>query len=65
MTKTGYLKRYRNPIIIIKIAILLHIYLPSRIVLCRLMTFVPSLMEGDKCEKRDSKERSNKTKITK
>ena len=32
MTKTGYLKRYINPINVIRIAILLHIYLPSRIV---------------------------------
>jgi len=32
MAKTGYLKRYRNPIIVIKMAIFLHIYLPSRIV---------------------------------
>ena len=32
MTKTGYLKRYRNPINVIRIAILLHMYLPSRIV---------------------------------
>ena len=32
MAKTGYLKRYRNPIIIIRFAIILHIFLPSRIV---------------------------------
>ena len=32
MAKTGYLKRYRSPIIVIKMAIFLHIYLPSRIV---------------------------------
>jgi transposase-like protein len=32
MAKTGYLKRYRNPIIVIRFAIILHIYLPSRIV---------------------------------
>jgi transposase-like protein len=32
MTKTGYLKRYRNPIIVIRFAIILHTYLPSRIV---------------------------------
>lgn len=32
MVKTGYLKRYRNPIIVIRFAIILHIYLPSRIV---------------------------------
>src|SRR3989338_7771281 len=32
MAKNGYLKRYRNPIIIIRFAIILHIFLPSRIV---------------------------------
>ncbi|MEK6875781.1 MAG: DDE-type integrase/transposase/recombinase [Nanoarchaeota archaeon] len=32
MAKTGYLERYRNPIIVIRFAIILHIYLPSRIV---------------------------------
>ena len=32
MAKTGYLKRYRNPIIVIRFAIILHIFLPSRIV---------------------------------
>ena len=32
MTKSGYLKKYRNPLIVIKIAIFLHFYLPSRIV---------------------------------
>lgn len=32
MAKTGYLKRYRNSIIVIRFAIILHIYLPSRIV---------------------------------
>lgn len=32
MVKTGYLKRYRNPIIVIRFAIILHIFLPSRIV---------------------------------
>ena len=32
MVKTGYLKRYRNTIIVIRFAIFLHIYLPSRIV---------------------------------
>jgi transposase-like protein len=31
MTKSGYLKRYRSPIIVIRFAIILHIYLPSRI----------------------------------
>ena len=32
MTKTGYLKRYRNPIIVIRFAVILHMFLPSRIV---------------------------------
>ena len=32
MTKTGYLKRYRTPVIVIRFSILLHIYLSSRIV---------------------------------
>jgi len=32
MTKTGYLKRYRHPMMIIKFAVLLHIFLQSRIV---------------------------------
>jgi transposase-like protein len=32
MTKTGYLKRYRHPAVTIRAAVLLHIYLPSRIV---------------------------------
>ena len=32
MAKTGYLKRYRNPIIVMRFAIILHICLPSRIV---------------------------------
>jgi len=32
MAKTGYLKRYRNPIIVIRFAVILHIFLPSRIV---------------------------------
>src|SRR3989338_1862518 len=32
MAKNGYLKRYRNPIIVIRFAIILHIFLPSRIV---------------------------------
>ena len=32
MAKAGYLKRYRNPIIVIRFAIILHIYIPSRIV---------------------------------
>ena len=32
MAKTGYLKRYRSPIIIIRFAILLNIFLPSRTV---------------------------------
>lgn len=32
MAKTGYLKRYRNPIIVIRFSIILHIFLPSRIV---------------------------------
>ena len=32
MAKTGYLKRYRNPIIVIRFAVILHMFLPSRIV---------------------------------
>jgi len=32
MAKAGYLKRYRSPIFIIKFSILLHMFLPSRIV---------------------------------
>jgi transposase-like protein len=32
MTRTGYLPRYRYPIIIIRIAVILHIYLKSRTV---------------------------------
>jgi len=31
MTKSGYLKRYRNPIVVIRFAIILHMFLPSRI----------------------------------
>ena len=31
MTKTGYLKRFRFPIVVIKSAILLHMFLPSRL----------------------------------
>lgn len=32
MAKTGYLKRYRNPIIVIRFAVILHMFIPSRIV---------------------------------
>ncbi|HLD18966.1 MAG TPA: hypothetical protein VJB90_03070, partial [Candidatus Nanoarchaeia archaeon] len=32
MTKTGYLKRYRSPILVIRTAVILHMLLPSRIV---------------------------------
>jgi len=32
MAKTGYLKRYRNPVIVIRFAVILHMFLPSRIV---------------------------------
>jgi transposase-like protein len=32
MTKSGYLKRYRHPAAVIRAAVLLHMYLPSRIV---------------------------------
>ena len=32
MAKTGYLKRYRSPIIIIRFALFFHMFLPSRIV---------------------------------
>ena len=39
MAETGYLKRYRNPIIVIRFAILLHIYLPPRIVSLFLFLF--------------------------
>ena len=39
MAETCYLKRYRNPIIVIRFAILLHIYLPSRIVSLFLFLF--------------------------
>jgi transposase-like protein len=31
MAKTGYLKRYRSPIIVIRFAILFHMFMPSRI----------------------------------
>ncbi len=39
MAETGYLKRYRNPVIVIRFSILLHIYLPSRIVSLFLFLF--------------------------
>ncbi len=32
MTKSGYLKRYRSPVIVIRFAVILHMFMPSRIV---------------------------------
>jgi transposase-like protein len=39
MTKTGYLKRYRNPEIIIKFAVFLHMFIPSRYVALAIALF--------------------------
>ena len=39
MTKTGYLKRYRHPISVIRFSIFMHIFLPSRIVSLFLLLF--------------------------
>lgn len=51
MVKSGYLKRYRHPVTVMRFAVILHIYLPSRIVAFILfMLFRDTITHKTVCE---------------